>query len=164
MQKEGRKKRVQTTKQSNTTHQRQSLFQKKNELPRVGLEPTTLYTLHSRQSNLPPELPRQLSWQGLNHNNAPGEQAYSRRLYVNIYIVRIQKHDVRQAILHIHCIRDYAGKRNEWMCLVVGVGSRGVLNSHTVRGHMLWANTAITSLTSQRRWDIPSYAHIFSAM
>ena len=36
----------QTTKQSNTAHPRQSVtFPKKNELPRVGLEPTTLYTL-----------------------------------------------------------------------------------------------------------------------
>ena len=39
------------TRQSNTAHPRQSLF------PRVGLEPTTLYT-HSRQSALP------LSYQG----------------------------------------------------------------------------------------------------
>ena len=34
---EGRKK-----EQSNTVHPRQSLFQRKNEQPRVGLEPTTL--------------------------------------------------------------------------------------------------------------------------
>ena len=33
------------TKQSNTAHPRQSLFPKTNELPRVGLEPTTLCTL-----------------------------------------------------------------------------------------------------------------------
>ena len=32
-------------RRSNTAHPRQSLFLKKNELPRVGLEPTTLYTL-----------------------------------------------------------------------------------------------------------------------
>ena len=38
----------QTTKQSNTTHPRQSLLQRK-ELPQVGFEPTTLYTL-SRQN------------------------------------------------------------------------------------------------------------------
>ena len=46
---EGRKKEAskvkQTTRQSNTTHPRQSLFQRKNELPRVGLEPKPLYTL-----------------------------------------------------------------------------------------------------------------------
>ena len=45
--KEGRKKEAskvkQTTKQSNTPHPRQSLFLKKKELPRVGLEPTTLH-------------------------------------------------------------------------------------------------------------------------
>ena len=35
------------TRQSNTAHPRQSLFLEKNELPRVGLEPTTLYTLDS---------------------------------------------------------------------------------------------------------------------
>ena len=46
--KEGRKKQARSnkqTRQSNTAHPRQSLFQRKNELPRVGLEPTTLYTL-----------------------------------------------------------------------------------------------------------------------
>ena len=42
--KEERSKQVkQTTRQSNTTHPRQSLF-KENELPRVGFEPTTLCT------------------------------------------------------------------------------------------------------------------------
>ena len=36
----------QTTRQNNTAHPRQSVtLLKKNELPRVGLEPTTLYTL-----------------------------------------------------------------------------------------------------------------------
>ena len=46
--KEGRKKeasKVKQTRQSNTVHPRQSLFLKKNELPQVGLERTTLYTL-----------------------------------------------------------------------------------------------------------------------
>ena len=33
------------TRQSNTAHPRQSPFLRKNELPYVGLEPTTLYTL-----------------------------------------------------------------------------------------------------------------------
>ena len=37
--------KVKQTRQSNTAHPRQSLFPKKNELPRVGLEPTILYTL-----------------------------------------------------------------------------------------------------------------------
>ena len=45
---EGRKKEAskvkQTTRQSNTAHPRQSLFLR-NELPRMGLEPTTLHTL-----------------------------------------------------------------------------------------------------------------------
>ena len=47
--KEERKKQARSnkqTRQSNTAHPRQSLFtKKKNELPRVGLEPTTLHTL-----------------------------------------------------------------------------------------------------------------------
>ena len=52
--KEERKKQARSnkqTRQSNTAHPRQSLFlekitfPRKNELPRVGLEPTTLYTL-----------------------------------------------------------------------------------------------------------------------
>ena len=45
---EGRKKASkvkQTTRQSNTAHPRQSLFLSENELPRVGLELMTLYTL-----------------------------------------------------------------------------------------------------------------------
>ena len=46
--KEERKKQARSnkqTRQSNTAHPRQSLFLEKNELPRVGLEPTTLHTL-----------------------------------------------------------------------------------------------------------------------
>ena len=95
-----RKKQARSNKQtrrSNTANPRQSLFLEKNELPRVGLEPTTLMyrcavllcfvclfdldcccflssfsslikhdTLYSRQSALPTELPRQLSWLGPN--------------------------------------------------------------------------------------------------
>ena len=50
-------------------------FPKKNELPRVGLNHDTLY---SRQSALPAELPRQLSWLGPNLTShcTPDEQAY----------------------------------------------------------------------------------------
>ena len=43
--KEGRKKeasKVKQTRQNNTAHPRQLIFPEKNELPRVGLEPTTL--------------------------------------------------------------------------------------------------------------------------
>ena len=43
--KEERKKQARSnkqTRQSNTAHPRQSLFLEKNELPQVGLEPTTL--------------------------------------------------------------------------------------------------------------------------
>ena len=43
--KEEASKVKQTIRQSNTAHPRQSLLQGKNELPRVGLKPTTLYTL-----------------------------------------------------------------------------------------------------------------------
>ena len=43
--KEEASKVIQTTRQSNTAHPRQSLFQRKIELPRVGLEPTTRHTL-----------------------------------------------------------------------------------------------------------------------
>ena len=59
MQKEGRKKQARSNKQTNTNKQTQTntnkakqhstpkavTFPKKNELPQVGLEPTTLYTL-----------------------------------------------------------------------------------------------------------------------
>ena len=46
--KEERRKQARSNKQTrqrNTAHPRQSLFPRKNELPQVGLEPTTLYTL-----------------------------------------------------------------------------------------------------------------------
>ena len=50
-------------------------FTKKNELLRVGLEPTTLYTLD--RALLPTELPRQLSWLGTNltSHSTPNELA-----------------------------------------------------------------------------------------
>ena len=67
--KEGRKKEASKVKQTNKAKQHSTpkavTCPKKNELPQVGLEPTTLYTLHStlytlhsRQSALP------LSYQG----------------------------------------------------------------------------------------------------
>ena len=44
--KEERKKQARSNKQGKATqHTQGSHFSKKNELPRVGLEPTTLYTL-----------------------------------------------------------------------------------------------------------------------
>ena len=47
--KEGRKKQARSNKQTNKAKQHSTpkavTFPKKNELPRVGLEPTTLYTL-----------------------------------------------------------------------------------------------------------------------
>ena len=43
-----RSKQVQKTRQSNTTHPRQSLFLRKKELPRVGLEPH----VHAEQLSL----------------------------------------------------------------------------------------------------------------
>ena len=44
--KEGRKKQGMSNKQDKATHHTQAVtFPKKNELPQVGLEPTTLYTL-----------------------------------------------------------------------------------------------------------------------
>ena len=47
--KEERKKQARSnkqTRQSNTAHPRQSLFLEKNELPQVGLEPTTLHVYY----------------------------------------------------------------------------------------------------------------------
>ena len=53
---EGRKKEASKVKQTNKAKQHSTpkavTFPRKNELPRVGLEPTTLYTLLSRQSAL----------------------------------------------------------------------------------------------------------------
>ena len=76
---QGRKKEAskvkQTARQSNTAHPRQSLFLRK--LPRVGLEPTKVYTLDRALY--------QLSYQGssatwlgpnLTSHSTPGEQAY----------------------------------------------------------------------------------------
>ena len=66
------------TRQSNTAKQHSTpkvaTFPRKNELPQVGLEPTTLY---SRQSALPAELPRQHSrlCPNLTSHSTPDEQA-----------------------------------------------------------------------------------------
>ena len=43
--KKERSKQGQTNKQGKATQHTQGIFPRKNELPRVGLEPTTLYTL-----------------------------------------------------------------------------------------------------------------------
>ena len=65
------------TRQSNTAHPRQSLFLEKMSCLRWDSNPQTLYTLYSRQSALPTELPRQLSWLGpnLTSHSTPDEQA-----------------------------------------------------------------------------------------
>ena len=42
---EGRKKQGSSNKQGKATQHKAVTFPKKNELPQVGLEPTTLYTL-----------------------------------------------------------------------------------------------------------------------
>ena len=72
--KKERSKQGQTNKQGKATQHTQGSHY---ELPWVGLEPTTLYTLDSRQSALPTELPRQLSWLGpnLTSHSTPDEQA-----------------------------------------------------------------------------------------
>ena len=51
-------------------------FPKKNELPWVGLEPTTLHSRQSAQTTT--ELPKQLSWLGPNlaSHRTPDEQVY----------------------------------------------------------------------------------------
>ena len=103
--KEERKKQARSNKQTNKAKQHSTpkavTFPRKNELPRVGLEPTTLYTLdralyqlsyrgspagwaqishlivHLMNSALPTELPRQPSWLGpnLTSHSTPDEQA-----------------------------------------------------------------------------------------
>ena len=72
--KEERKKQARSnkqTRQSNTAHPRQSLFRAASGGTR------THDTLYSRQSALPTELPRQLSWLGpnLTSHSTPDEQA-----------------------------------------------------------------------------------------
>ena len=65
--KEERKKQARSnkqTRQSNTAHPRQSLFLEKKRAASGGTR--THDTLYSRQSALPTELPRQLSWLGPN--------------------------------------------------------------------------------------------------
>ena len=84
--KEERKKQGQTNKAKQHSTPKAVTFPRKNELPQVGLEPTTLYTpdralyqlsYRGRQSALPIELPRQLSWLGpnLTSHSTPDEQA-----------------------------------------------------------------------------------------
>ena len=75
--KEERKKQARSnkqTRQSNTAHPRQSLFLEK--MSCLGWD-STHDILYSRQSALPTELPRQLSWLGPNvtSHSTPDEQA-----------------------------------------------------------------------------------------
>ena len=75
IEKEERKKQARSnkqTRQSNTAHPRQSLFLEKNELLRVRLEPTTLYTLDRALYQL-----SCLGWLGpnLTSHSTPDEQA-----------------------------------------------------------------------------------------
>ena len=90
---EGRKKEASKVKQTNKAKQHSTpkavTFPRKNELPR-----RTHDTLYSRQSTLPTELPRQLSWLGpnLTSHSTPDEQA-------NMYIQEFKY---------------YAGLMNSW--------------------------------------------------
>ena len=76
--KEERKKQARSnkqTRQSNTAHPRQSLFLEKMSCLRWDSNPR--HSIYSRQSALPTELPRQLSWLGpnLTSHSTPDEQA-----------------------------------------------------------------------------------------
>ena len=78
---EGRKKeasKVKQTRQSNTAPPRQSLFLEKMSCLRWDSSP------YSRQSALPTELPRQLSWLGpnLTSHSTPDEQANHQYMYM----------------------------------------------------------------------------------
>ena len=68
-----RKKERSKVKQTNKAKQHST----PKAVKKLGLEPTTLYTLYSRQSALPTELPRQFSWLGpnLTSHSTPDEQA-----------------------------------------------------------------------------------------
>ena len=76
-------------------------FPKKDELPWVGLEPTTLYTLHSRQIALPAELPRQLSWLGPNLNLIV-HLSSSSFLLISLIHINIHVHSIYMYI-HVYC-------------------------------------------------------------
>ena len=119
--KEERKKQARSnkqTRQSNTAHPRQSLFRTASGGTR------THDTLYSRQSALPTELPRQLSWLGpnLTSHSTPDEQANHQLsmkekagvMHVHVYYVSSSqgKHDtvnespsliVSQVHLYILC-------------------------------------------------------------
>ena len=78
--KEERKKQARSNKQTRQSITPKAVtFPRKNELPRVGLEPTILYTLDRAlyQLSYRGELPRQLSWLGpnLTSHSTPDEQA-----------------------------------------------------------------------------------------
>ena len=80
--KEERKKQAKSNKQarqSNTAHPRHSLFLERNELPQVGLEPTTLYTLDRALY--------QLSYQGSSAWLGPNLIVHlMNRLTINVHI------------------------------------------------------------------------------
>ena len=74
MRRKKERSKVKQTRQSNTAHPRQSLFLEKMSCPGGTRTHDTLY---SRQSALPTELPRQLSWlsPNLTSHSTPNEQA-----------------------------------------------------------------------------------------
>ena len=94
-----------------------------NELPRVGLEPTTLY------SSLPAELPRQHSWLGpnLTSHSTPDEQANHQLtctqlcnfdnayhlsrieilLHMSIHTQRLTRGHHHNAVVYIHSVQQY---------------------------------------------------------
>ena len=99
--KEGRKKQAKSNKQTGKSN-KVVTFPKKNELPPVGLEPTTLYTLDKRSTT---ELPRQLSWLGPNLTShtcsTPDEQA-NHQLSIHVHV-----HNVHVRALYTYCIYMY---------------------------------------------------------
>ena len=105
--KEERKKQARSnkqTRQSNTAHPRQSLFLEKMSCPGGTRTHDTLY---SRQSALPTELPRQLSWLGpnLTSHSTPDEQANHVHIHVAVLGPNLTSHstpDEQANHVHIH--------------------------------------------------------------
>ena len=97
--KEERKKQARSNKQtrlSNTAHSRQSLFLRKNELPQVGLEPTTLYT--------PDRALYQLSYRGSSAGWAQISHLIVHLMNMYIMHVCLNHNHVQQNYIHHACI------------------------------------------------------------
>ena len=116
---------IHVVKQTNKAKQHSTpkavTFPRKNELPQVGLEPTTL--LYSRQSALPTELPRQLSWlsPNLTSHSTPDEQA--NHMYIVYMTSLVLQISIEYCYMYMYMYMYITQHNYMYMCMEIHVHS-----------------------------------------